>query len=47
MAEPEVQDEFWTRARYRLGKLHLTPNEISVIERDIAQHVPLDRKSVV
>jgi hypothetical protein len=40
IAEPEVQREFWTRARFQLGKLRLAPNQIAVIEQQLARRVP-------
>jgi hypothetical protein len=36
-----MQEEFWARARYRLGKLRLQPNERALAEQHLARRVPL------
>jgi hypothetical protein len=43
IGEPKMQQEFWKRARFQLGKLNLRANEITLIEQQLAQRVPLPR----
>jgi hypothetical protein len=35
-----AQREFWSRARFNLGRMRLPPNQIQLIEKALAQRVP-------
>ena len=41
MNDPKVQREFWGRARVNLERLRVQPNEIALIEADLAERVPM------
>ena len=41
LADPAMQAEFWTRAKFRLGKMRLPPNVITLIEQALAKRVPM------
>jgi hypothetical protein len=47
LADPRMRHEFWVRARDRLGRLRLRPNEIALIERALALRVPLAAPSAI
>lgn len=38
--DPATIHAFWTRARFNLGKMRLRGNEITLIERALAQRIP-------
>jgi hypothetical protein len=40
LEDAEQRKGFWQRARYRLGKMRLQPNERVLIEQQLAQRVP-------
>jgi len=42
--DPKVQREFWGRARVNLGRLRVQPNEIALIEADLAERVPMPQQ---
>jgi hypothetical protein len=47
LADPKMQNEFWWRARFQLGRLGLRPNEIALIEQALARRVPVSDPATV
>jgi hypothetical protein len=45
LEDAEQRREFWARARFRLGRLRLPPNQIALIEQQLAQRVPLPQQA--
>lgn len=44
LEDTEQRQEFWARARFRLGRLRLPPNQIALIEQQLARRVPLPQQ---